>query len=257
MQSMDEKPTRRWFQFSLRRLLIAFVVVSIVLSWLAWRYRIAERREAIAKMGRVYGATTQPKWRIWLLGDDWPAFSRELVLEGPQVTDDRLAYVGGLSRLQGLHLYLTPVTDDGLAHLRSLRQLKNLQIADSPGVTAAGLAHVEGLRELTTLGLYGVPVTDASLVYLANLPALKTLRLTRSKITDAGMVHFKGLRQLNRLDLTGCQITDDGIAQLRDLKQLARLYVEHTEVSYYGARFLQSRVPNLLVIREPLVKVVW
>ena len=50
MARMDEKPRRRWWQFRLRTLLVAVVVLSIPLAWIGYSLNwIRERNIAIAK----------------------------------------------------------------------------------------------------------------------------------------------------------------------------------------------------------------
>lgn len=53
----DESPKRRrWFQFRLRTLLIAALVLSLPLSWFAWRMEKAKRqREAVQAIEKLGG----------------------------------------------------------------------------------------------------------------------------------------------------------------------------------------------------------
>ena len=50
---MSEKPKRRWYQFSLKSLLLAVVVMAAALSWYGYRLRILEK-ERIRLAGTWY-----------------------------------------------------------------------------------------------------------------------------------------------------------------------------------------------------------
>ena len=63
-----------------------------------------------------------------------------LYLDGPNVTDDRLAILKGHNYLAGVDLMSTRVTDQGLAHLETLPTLKFLTI-EKAQVTRAGIEH--------------------------------------------------------------------------------------------------------------------
>jgi internalin A len=59
-------------------------------------------------------------------------------LTNNEITDAGLASLRGLSRLRELELRQTPVSDDGLTHLHGLRTLGELDLRDT-GVSLAGV----------------------------------------------------------------------------------------------------------------------
>ena len=77
------KPRRRWFQYSLRTLLVLMLLVCIGMGWLAVKMqRVRREREAVAAIERlggwcVYGdpdSAEESRGRAWLrklLGDDF------------------------------------------------------------------------------------------------------------------------------------------------------------------------------------------
>jgi len=93
------------------------------------------------------------------------------------------------SRVLGLSIHGTLITDAGLVHLKEMTSLKVLAFPDQ--ITGAGLVHLKRLTNLESLYLGG------------------------TKITDAGLVDLKGLTNLERLSLDGTQITDAGVAELK------------------------------------------
>ena len=100
-----------------------------------------------------------------------------------KLTDIDLAYS---TSLQILWLYRCRLTDADLAHLRSLTNLKELNLSDN-GLTDQGLAHLTSLTSLEQLYLHGTQVTDAGLNQLEPLTNLRILIVTSTKVTDEGV----------------------------------------------------------------------
>ncbi len=140
------------------------------------------------------------------------------------VTDAGLAHLKGLTSLQDLDLSCTAVTDAGLVHLTGLTSLQDLDLW-STAVTDAGLAHLKGLTSLHRLDLSWCElVTDAGLAHLKGLTSLQDLSLGGTAVTDAGLAYLMGLTSLHRLDLSCCElVTDAGLAHLKGLTSLHRL----------------------------------
>jgi len=171
--STNPNRRRRWFQFSLRTLLVFMLVCGAGLGWLAWKMQRATRQretvEAIVDVGgRVFydyqldegGAVipgAQPTAPLLLrksLGGDFFCNVTIVHLGGKRVTD-----LKGLIDLQELYLDDAQVTDAGLVHLKGLANLEELRLDDT-NVTDAGLEHLEGLTSLKGLYLYETKVTD-------------------------------------------------------------------------------------------------
>ena len=229
----------RWrFQFSLRSLLVATVVVAIPFSWLAVEMKGGKQREtveAIQKLGgearydyqleqrlppALFGAT----WLQKLLGDNFFANVAEVHLSGTQATDAALGRLEGLSQLVILSLDNTQVTD-------------------------AGLEHLKGLSQLSILHLHNTQVTDAGLEHLRGLTGLIGLWLNNTQVTDAGLEHLKGLTQLRALSLVNTNVTDCGLEHLKGLTQLRGLWLDHTHVTDKGVNKLQQALPNCKIRR--------
>jgi hypothetical protein len=157
-------PTRRrWFQFSLRTLLIVALVLSIPLAWVAARMRQAGRQreavEAIRKLGgrveydhqrenidgyRVLDLSRKLPGRKWLrgsFGDDFFSNVDAVTLDGQKVSDADLQSLAGLSRVKELTLTNIDITDAGLEYLKRLEQLEFVYLRGS-------LVTDEGVRSL-------------------------------------------------------------------------------------------------------------
>jgi hypothetical protein len=175
----DTKPQRRWFQYSLRALLVFVTLCAILCSWLAVKLQQAKREretaEKIENLGTVVydwqidvngaiRANAEPPGPIWLrnlLGEDFfQSVIAVAFVEDPQNMDATLEDLRGFSQLQELSLPGTSVTDAGLKHLKGLNQLRRLDLC-STHVTDSGLTNLKGLSQLQELYLDRTQVTDA------------------------------------------------------------------------------------------------
>jgi hypothetical protein len=168
-----------------------------------------------------------------------------------------LAELAHLYRPVELELPGIPITDAGLAHLEGLEWLEILDIRggslvsiSNPQVTNAALVHLRGLRRLQELSLAQRPVNDDGLANLAGLTGLKILDLTGSHVSDAGMRHLLGLVRLEQLYLNGTALSDQGLLQLAALPRLKALSVQETGVTAVGISKLLRLRPELDVYHD-------
>jgi len=148
------------------------------------------------------------------------------------ITDAGIAKLKPLRSLKLLDLHVTRVTDKGLADVASLYTLEDLTLPQT-GITDKGLAHVSRLKRLKRLNARGMtpllptesgPFTDKGLRDLSRLPNLEELSIVSGVgITDAGVAHIARLRNLENLSLMCDGITDDAMATLSTIGTLKRL----------------------------------
>ena len=215
------RPTRRWFQFSLRTLLVFVTVCAIPCSWLAVKLRNVKREEAAAAAFEKAGGKVSwdesalgPVWLRGVLGEHFFAHVILVELQGGHVTDSTLEPLDAMNHLQLLLLKAPNVTDAGQERLQGLRELKKLGIVDAD-VTDAGLEKIAELKELEYLNLYEAKVTDAGLGKLAGLNKLQTLVIDRANVTDAGLEHLHRMKQLKWIGLIYTQVTTAGVKKLQ------------------------------------------
>jgi len=138
----------RW-QYSLRTLVIAVLVVAIGLKWALAEFDRARRcRMAVATIGAIGGHV------YWVYRDyEDPGYRaigptrvlRRVDLSGTEAADRQLSYLKELPNLYVVDLSNTKVTDAGLLHVASLRTLRYLKVAGS-GVTNAGIQRLRQMR---------------------------------------------------------------------------------------------------------------
>jgi Leucine-rich repeat (LRR) protein len=235
------KPRRRWFQYSLRTLLVLMLLACIGMGWLAVKLqRVRQEQAAVAAIEGLGGSVV---WAYPDLSRELPgrAWLRKLLGDGffarPDFVEIRndaaMEYLTELTHIPNLLLIDTQFTDTGLEHLKELTRLRKLYLVNTQ-VTSDGLRHLKGLTQLTTLFLIGIPVTDAGLEHLTALTQLQLLYLDSTQVTDAGLEHLSGLTHLQSLSLHGTPVTGTGLKHFKGLTQLQSLSLEGTPVTDAG-----------------------
>ncbi len=105
--------------------------------------------------------------------------------------DDQLTLLEPLAeQIAWLNLGKTSITDDGMRHLKSLKNLSKLHL-EKTAVTDDGLAHLSELERLEYLNLYGTAVSDNGLEHLKSLKNLRALYLWQSNATKEGAANLQ------------------------------------------------------------------
>jgi hypothetical protein len=174
---------------------------------------------------------------------------RLLRLSSTAINGSGLAPLRGLGDLQELDLGWTKCTDDSLAHLKDCKSLRVLRLSSTP-IDGSGLVHLRGLDRLRELDLGFTQLTDANLVHLEGLNGLERLELPWTRIGNAGLAHLQGLTRLRHLNLDGDlpAVTDEGLVHLEKLKDLHELKVSPARRTSGGIARLQGALPRLKVV---------
>jgi internalin A len=95
-------------------------------------------------------------------------------LHGPsELTDEGLAVIGTMTELECLFLpSQSKITDDGVKHLASLKNLQRLDLEDS-SISDRGIRHLHGLTQLIDLRLGQTKIGDETLRWAETLPGIK------------------------------------------------------------------------------------
>ena len=175
---------RRWFRFSLRTLLIIVTGLCIFLGVTA--KQIHDRRAAISAIDAFGGGYSilieGPEWLRNLVEDEklfWNlgrvSFSSDLDGYDPShpFDDDALRdiipYINRFSHFYILHLVSLPVTDNGLSHLKTLKNLKQVL-------------------------LINMQVTDEGLKILAEIESLEYIWIQDTAVTAEGVARLRSTR---------------------------------------------------------------
>ena len=196
------KPKLRWFQFSMRTLLVIMLLVGCGLGWLI---RDVREQEAVVEMIRR--------------GDGRIAFGEPRFL----------GRIGVVRSLLGEHAF-APVTgvdlfDSTDAHIAKIKSWKKIQWLDISGSEVSDLSPLSGLTELTELGMLSTKVTN--LTPLAGLNRLTVLNIEGAEVSN--LTPLSGLSRLSYLYLVDTRVTD--LSPLAGLRGLILLSVADSPMS--------------------------
>ena len=154
--TQSPKPKRRWYQFSLKTLLVVMTVTCVWLAIISDRAR--RQRAAVDRIHELGGTLLYnyetgsseykgddppgPDWLVELIGVDYFDDVVAVRLRDLPVTDADLDLVRDLPDLRGLSISRTKVTDAGLAHLTALTKLERLDL-DGTNITVAGIKKLQ------------------------------------------------------------------------------------------------------------------
>lgn len=143
--------------------------------------------------------------------------------------------VEDLKKLTYLSLSSKKLSDEGLAHLKALPALTDLDLSGgNTQFTGEGLKGLAGLK-LKKLNLnMNKKVDDAAMKIVAGFPTLETLSLDGTSVTNIGLADLASLPKLAELDLGSLKgVTDDGLATLKKAP-LTKLVLQGTGVTDAG-----------------------
>ena len=135
------RPKGRWFQFSLRALLLFVLGCAILFAWISAEFHRSERRYEAYRQIEMDIYTTDLGEFPWYSGWLHKMFGHEecydptfLILNNfASVDDDTLATVAQFQSLEQLWLNGDiSITDAGLEHLKRLTRLRELSLGDAP-----------------------------------------------------------------------------------------------------------------------------
>jgi hypothetical protein len=255
----------RWYQYSLRTMLICSFIFALACSWVGVKIRQAQAQKEIAEKLRKAGCSIYyyggdpfpahspdascpyPHWLRSLVGDDF--LSNVVILIygsskfNPEFTNDDFALMERFDHLR--HICINAdITDEAIAHIKTLVNLEDIELM-STQITDIGLANLEPLSKLRQLSLGCNRITDVGIKHLEGLKLLQELDYDHGNapisepISDAGMASIGHLTNLKNLLLRHSVVTDAGLVHLENLVQLERI-VLHSSIKGDGLVHLQK-----------------
>ncbi len=241
--SPDPKAYRRWFQFSLRTLLLLTAALAV---WLGMVTSSARRQERAVAEIRQFGGSVSYKTHV----------PRTIQVDG---ATKRIKVVVGsgdiLTMEQKIPDMLVP--SPSVVELRPLSPYQVEIQGKQPGVTNVTLWDPQG--KAYTLAVTVEKLELAGPVWLRNLigddyfNSVEGIDFPGSSLTDADLPrlrgYLEGLNKLDSLNLSGLRITDAGLKHLEGLTRLKYLCFYNTRVTRDGVQKLEKALPNCTVVR--------
>jgi hypothetical protein len=166
-----------------------------------------------------------------------------------ELTDDDLAGLKQLKNLRVLDLSENPLRDPALKHIARLKGLEVLEL-NQTGITDDGLKELAVLKSLRSLRVGYCKLTGSGLKDLENLETLTVLSLPRCELTDVGLNGVGRLKSLRTLELaSNFGIKDRGLIELAGLSNLRTLVLTSTDVTDMGIQHLQRALPECKIVR--------
>ncbi|HBN78214.1 MAG TPA: hypothetical protein DD473_20865, partial [Planctomycetaceae bacterium] len=152
--------------------------------------------------------------------------------------------LGSLTECEIMRITDSTFTDDGLAFVKHLPKLHELNLVRVPGVSGRGLANLPNPDAFHNLALHGTNIDDLGSKEISHFQKLRFLDLNHSGINDEQLANLAGLTELDRLWLPSNPITDAGLKHLVGLTKLRDLQLQQTGVTAAGIAKLQEKLPN-------------
>jgi Leucine-rich repeat (LRR) protein len=144
-------------------------------------------------------------------------------LRGTWVTDAELLDLAGLPKLERLDLSHTRITDEGLLHLKPLKQIQDLNLLYAEQITDQGMSAVREWTNLKRLNLRGTRIFDGTLAILSRLTQLESLDIAYTQCTDNGLDALVPLTRLKELSIGRSKLGKNALQVLRLLPTLEYL----------------------------------
>ncbi len=248
---------RRWFQFSLRSLLLMMLVVGCGLGWLtmrrsqskqAWK-RIADAEELGISFNVIYHSDSrgpqkslQEEWLDEWLWVTFPVASDSAKMsfsEDPQAAVQELRKYPHLKDLELAHI--DNFTDEHLACLSDFKNLTLLYLHELP-VEGSGLAHLHGNTSLEILEVKDCEnLADEAIYSIPKLPSLTQLTIENCPLTGISLGHLAtACPKLEKLILVKVPLTIEGLQEIGAIHSLKSLTLAESDVTTDGLGYLND-----------------
>ncbi len=154
---------------------------------------------------------------------------QRVVVRSSAFTDDDMAKLKSVTELRSLDVADTSVGDSGIGVVRFFKDLETLAVSNQQ-ISDACVGEIKKLTNLTMVGLRNSRVTDEGLAMLAEMPHLERLYVSSPLITDKGVKCLGNITNLKELQLGG-NLAGLEFASLSTLKFLEELSLSNTRIN--------------------------
>jgi hypothetical protein len=252
---MTAKPKRRWFQFSLKKLMLLTALFGCGLGPIVYQRHLAQQQHQIkAELEEhrilLLGGQAQsqrPNWLKKILGDDVAGLDSTIQVYANRSATSESSLERTINKLNQLPSVTMlsfadkKIDDRELAHFQHLTNIHAVFL-DGSLITEDGLKYLRGYKNLQALALLATNFGDSGVKELAHHPNLSALWLNSTNVTDDGLVELGQLKNLKFLDVSSTRVTDAGMKILQDFQALEHIGCGGTSVSDAGVRELRPLV---------------
>ncbi len=248
---------------------IVFAILSV--CWVKVPQEAQAGREPDQKQAEAQAIAVLTRLKIPLQRDP-RGVVRWIEAADGELSDEALAHVARLPRLEWLEIGGGAVTAAGVSNLKQCLSLKRLYIRNvklngdevtwlsnlknlealslqGTGVDGRAVRNLKALNALKVLNLSDNNINDADMEHIAGLRRLEVLSLANTKITGAGIAHLNGMTSLNELNIMDCRIADLDLEHFLSMPNLRIVYAAGCNISDLAIHTVISRFPMLAIFR--------
>ena len=169
------------------------------------------------------------------------------------ITDDDLAKLGGLPELRKIDLSDTKIGDLGIAQLRPLKHVTHFNCNYCSYLTDGAVAYIKNWTNLEYLNVRGSEVTSRVFEHLAAMKHLKALDVSFSRVNDDGFDALATLEELQELHIGGDKMSGLALPLLRLLPALKHLDVngsQRTDSGRWGLMLTDVNVESIAALTQ-------
>lgn len=165
-----------------------------------------------------------------------------MFLRGTKITNAGLRYISKMPMTNFSMGDTKNINDESLAIVASqFPHLQYLNLQGCPSVTDKGIKHLTSLKQLSDLRLpreYGI--TDAAFKSLAKIASLDQIFLDETPVGDLGIRELSGHPRIHFLNLPGTRVSDGCVGYLLKMPSLRTVNLRDTKVSEEGRKRLNE-----------------
>jgi len=139
------------------------------------------------------------------------------------VDDTELLDLARLPKLERLDLSHTRITDEGLLHLKSATEIKDLNLYYAEQITDQGMNAIKEWKKLKRLNVRGTRISDGTLAIVGTMTGLESLDISYTEITDNGLDALVPLTRLRELSIGRSKLSSNALEVLRLMTTLEYL----------------------------------
>ncbi len=256
---------RRRYRFSLRALLLTFLVVGCGLFAVQrFLLPVLQHRWAIWQIHSAGGSITPEDFEDahlrppnhWQSQNIWSGVS-DVAADGDREAIAVAQHLASVPELQCANLhYVTDAGLEAICRAAPHTSISNIGLYRSH-ISGNGVSDMSGLKNLRQLFLNTCQLDDAALDRFRSIPDLRYLYLLEwgkppnpTRFTETSFAEIGRLKNLELLSLGGLEVPDAAARHLHNLKRLKTLRLTYCQVSDQALEELREALPDCQLTRD-------
>jgi Leucine-rich repeat (LRR) protein len=173
---------------------------------------------------------------------------QELYFLKAKISNKDVLELKSINWIENLALRHLNISDQALANIPEMKQLKQLSIVSCPQIKGSGIKTIARSKTITQLHLPHQFLDDLDIAPLEKMTQLEYLSLHSNEITTASIKHLRTLKKLKWLFLKEVDITPEDCRHIAGLNSLRELSLTFMTLDSRHLKIL-TPLPNLEILR--------